>query len=155
MIVKKGHEQIQPSPATIAPVQNREERVTFSITTLLSENPGKLYLTAKSLGIGVASVFRHNLEMYKELLQEEDNNLTAKERRAVGDVSQVMSLSHLCRLEGMPDKIMICDHLVKADRPDLLNAVNGATLIRLLLMMDKARTLAAAPKMNGGEKPAP
>lgn len=129
--------------------REKEERITFSITTMPSELPGKLYLAAKSLGVGVASVFRQNLSMYQFLLSEESESLTARERKVVAELSEVLSLSHLCRVEAKPDRVLVIDHLARAGRTDLCGHINSASTIRLLLILDNARALAAKPSLNG------
>jgi hypothetical protein len=118
------------------------ERLTFSITGHSTELIGQLYLTAKALKIAVASVFRHNLEMFSVLLDEERDKLTAREEKQVHDVAGALALSHICRLEGLPDKILLCDYLMRADKGNLCDAVNTASNIRLMLILDIARALA-------------
>lgn len=122
-----------------------QTRVTFSITTLISELPGQLYVMAKAMRVGVASVFRHNLAMYAALLDEEEKLLTSKEKKTYTDIVNTIALSHLCRIEGMPDRQSLCDHLTRANRADLCDVINKATTIRLLLIVDRARSLSASP----------
>lgn len=122
-----------------------QTRVTFSITTLMGELPGQLYVMAKAMRVGVASVFRHNLSMYAALLDEEERTMAlgSKEHVKYEQTVDTIALSHLCRVEGMPDRQSLCDHLTRANRRDLCDVINKSTTIRLLLIIDRARSLSA------------
>lgn len=122
-------------------------RKTFSITTVLDDETGRLYLLAKAMGMAVASVYRHNLTIFIELLREENRRLESDKvgARKLKDAARLLSGSHIVRNEGLPDGADICDWLEVAGKPELARYVAELPLVGLALLVDRARHMMAFP----------
>lgn len=123
------------------------ERKTFSITTMLDDETGRLYLLAKSMGMAVASIYRHNLTIFAELLREEDARLgeDASMSKKLHEAARLLSMSHIVRHEGIPDCADICDFLEVSGRTDLARFVSELSLVGMALLIDRARHCVAYP----------
>lgn len=128
------------------------DRKTFSITTTLDDETGRLYLLAKAMRIAVASVYRHNLTIFAELLREENTRLMSDgpSARKLTDASKLLAGSHIIRNEGTLDGADICDWLEVAGRPDLAQYVAALPLVGLALLVDRARHQMAYPHLEWG-----
>lgn len=126
------------------------ERKTFSITTMLDDETGRLYLLAKSMGMAVASIYRHNLTIFAELLREEDARLgeDASMSKKLHEAARLLSMSHIVRHEGIPDCADICDFLEVSGRADLAKFVSEMPLVGMALLIDRARHCVAYPGDN-------
>lgn len=124
------------------------DRVTFSVTGMRKDLIGTLYTIAKALGVYVVSVIRNDLNMYREILNWEENSLNEEEAADLDEIIGSLSMSYLANTEGIPSKDVICDYLASVGKSHLCIVVSNCTIVRLGLIQDRARTKAANARMK-------
>lgn len=118
------------------------ESFTFSLRAYSDDCIGALYKLSRALRVTVTSVFRQNLLLYETLLQLEQETMNQKESAVFDELVRILSMSHIVRSEGVPDKGTIIDYVRIAEKPALIPMITSASPVRLFLIIDRARTQA-------------
>ncbi len=149
-----------------------DKRQTFSINTPMNLVTGRLYDLAKKLDLTVVSVYRHNLDIYEQMLNEAYENLInppvneddiqkqyaytdpAQNKKLFDDSVSTVSISTVIRQEGLSEehKDKLTALLRRANRPDLADFVATFNTIEIALLIDRARYRVAYPPGEESEE---
>jgi hypothetical protein len=124
-------------------LSKREPSITMSLRGNRGDNIVSLYDLAKELGVAVTSIFRQNLLLYDHLLAREEENMSVQEKQKLGEIVHILALSHLVRIEGLPNKDTLVEHMLLSGKDVLAKFITNSTPVRLFLIVDRARAQAA------------